>query len=440
MPTSRYTSLKPMYQGHAYNQPPQAAIAVFEWEQFSPLVNYSDAALNQVFQRISRDIIERPYHYADHRVLDNQGLKIASAFRVATNTAPPSRIQNGLVYKQNHGTAHAMRQMIYADNLLEIISDKGTPEGKRLVQSVRTNPQITALIKLAAFCKRIGRTLDYEVDHQNHSPTIYSKRSAEMFGKIASELGFDAKLIHIVHDSMLEYADSYRATSTPTYDDFNGMPGTDLKAFSKAVLMASHMADLVRIFSVRQDYLRRTLIPYVEGDQLDAVAKDLTNLACKENNNTGSGFVGQERGVAQGITSSRSPSRAAAVVLRFYDTIEALTQISHLSRHRPSSVVSVPSMQLVHPVTQSTAIARQTSKTNDSSFIFHCVASAILATGGGACLVSGLVLGNPLLIVIGAVLLASGVLYGGVSTYGLFAQPNQRDHTELAPGANLSLA
>jgi hypothetical protein len=340
---SQYQSPKPVYQTEPHRkQPPQGSIAVFEWEQFTQLSDYSDSALMPVFQRISRDIIERPYHYGIYRVLDKEGVeigvldkdgrKILPPFEMADNSSPPRRIQDGLVYKQNHGTGHAMRQVIYTDNLLKVMRQKGTIKGKALAEKIRANPQMIALIKLSAFCKRIGRTLDNEYDEQSHSPTIYSKRSSDMFGKIATELGFEANLIHIVQDSMLEYLEPDRITFSNAYDDVDGTPGGDLKAFSKAIIMVSHMADLVRLFAVKQDFLTKELQGYIEPDKLSSVARDVTNLACKANAYTGNRVLAQEEGVSvEGATLSRHPKKAASVVLIFNKTFEALGDIADSS-------------------------------------------------------------------------------------------------------------
>jgi hypothetical protein len=89
--------------------------AVFEWETFARLRDYSDKRLYEVFKRISRDIIGRPYHYDKHRVYDVNGNKINYEFKHADNVSPPKKVQGVAVYKQNHGTGHAIRQMIYSE-------------------------------------------------------------------------------------------------------------------------------------------------------------------------------------------------------------------------------------------------------------------------------------------------------------------------------------
>lgn len=49
------------------------SLAVFEWETFAALTDFSDNSLAEVYKRISRDIIERPYHYDPHKVFNAQG-------------------------------------------------------------------------------------------------------------------------------------------------------------------------------------------------------------------------------------------------------------------------------------------------------------------------------------------------------------------------------
>ena len=182
---TRYESKKPNYQTASHtSQPPMNSTAVFEWETFRPLANYSDAKLLPVFQRISRDIIERPYHYDAHHAVNANGQLFVPSLTRARNDAPPQRVSGVAVYKQNHGTGHAIRQMIYTDLLIDTMAREGNREGKAAAEMINAHPEMKSLLKLAAYCKRIGRTLDHEHDDEGR-PRIYSKRSAEMFALIA---------------------------------------------------------------------------------------------------------------------------------------------------------------------------------------------------------------------------------------------------------------
>ena len=295
MSKSRYESKKPAYQTTSNSsQPPLGSIAVFEWETFEPLRDYSDQSLINVFKRISRDIIERPYHYDEHRAFDAQGALIGYEFTQADNVSPPARVKEVAVYKQNHGTGHAIRQMIYTEALLEKVVKKGSPNGRQIAETINSNPEIKSILKLAAFCKRIGRTLDYEHDNPNKI-TIYSKRSSEMFAKMAEELGFCKDLIFIISESMLEPAPP---PSTGIINkNIAGIEGIDLRDFSKSILMAAHMADLSRLFKVRRSYITNAIEDYFEPTQLQPVATELVEMACKANAMTGNPVVAQERGV-----------------------------------------------------------------------------------------------------------------------------------------------
>lgn len=301
MPTTSYTSPKPAHQtGKNNSQPPISAVAVFQWERFEPLTNYSDQNLLEVFKRISRDIIERPYHYDKHQVFNAQGKPIGYSFKIASNIAPPEKIQGVSVYKRNHGTGHAIRQMIYTDVLIDKIAKEGTPKGQQIGQIITGNPEIKSILKLAAYCKRIGRTLDYEHDDHGHI-TIYSKRSAEMFSQIATELGYSKDLTRIISESMLEPTPKHSANLKSK--NIAEISDIELGNFSKSVLMAAHMADLARLFTVKRNYITNSLIDYFDATQLTPVATELVEMACNANIMTGNPVVPQERGVNHTVTA-----------------------------------------------------------------------------------------------------------------------------------------
>lgn len=77
-------------------------------------------------------------------------------------TLNPRKIPGVAVYKQNHGTGHALRQMIYTDAIINKMAVDGNSKGRAIAQAINSNPEIKSALKLAAYCKRIGRTLDHE--------------------------------------------------------------------------------------------------------------------------------------------------------------------------------------------------------------------------------------------------------------------------------------
>lgn len=289
---TQYFSAKPAYQTHAgHSSPNWGTTAVFEWEAFSSLEgDFSEEALSHVCKRVSRDIIERPYHYDPHRVYDVKGKKMHYVHTDANNTAPPPLIKGGVLYKQNHGTGHALRQMVYADKLIDVMVTQGNAYGKSMAEVVNNHPELKSAIKLAAYCKRIGRTFDHEQDH--HTPTIYSKRSADMFSLMAKELGYNKTLVSIISNSMLE-----GAPNGINYSDIYGVSGQSLQDFSENVLMAAHKADLVRIFSVDLTLVDDELRPYFEAKKCRSITQHLVAFACMANLETGNGVVAQDTSV-----------------------------------------------------------------------------------------------------------------------------------------------
>lgn len=348
MPKTHYKSPKPAYQTTAaHAQPPMGSTAVFAWETFSPLSDYSDHRLLQVFKQISSDIIERPYHYDPHHLFNAQGQALKHPHQHAGNTKPPAKIPGVAVYKQNHGTGHALRQMVYTDALINVIAQEGTPKGQALAEKVNRNPQVKSALKLAAYCKRIGRTFDHEHDAHAGMPTIYSKRSAEMFAKIATELGYDQELIRIISDGMLEPAPKNPELMN-SYQNIAGISGRELRYFTENVLMAAHMADLARLFSVRRNYIENTLKYYFEPTKLKEVATGLVEMACKANTLTGNAVVRQEQGVKH-QQNSIDGKKLVWVVNHLEQALEALTKLTSEKGILKTKAATKPAP----PVTQS---------------------------------------------------------------------------------------
>ena len=345
MAKTRYESKKPAHQVKPnHSQPPIGSVAVFEWETFSPLADFSDKSLSEVFKRISRDIIERPYHYDAHRAFDAQGANKKYNFTSADNSKPPEKVQGVAVYKQNHGTGHAIRQMIYTDALIDKIAQDGNPKGQAIAQKINNNPEIKSILKIAAYCKRIGRTFDHE--HDNHlpgQPTIYSKRSADMFAQMATELGYSKDLIDIVRDGMLEPTSKDPAVLN-SYKSVGGIDGKDLRYFSENILMSAHMADLSRIFKVATKYLETSLKFYFGPEQLKTAAKELTEMGCTANAMTGNGVAVQEEGIKH-QQKSIDGKKLVEVVNNIDKTIE---ELSKLKLGAPLEAVVAP----VKPVAQ----------------------------------------------------------------------------------------
>lgn len=331
MTKSRYESRKPAHQTTPNgSQPPLGSVAVFEWETFSQLPDFSDQSLTSVFKRISRDIIERPYHYDPHRAFDAQGNSVKYNFTKAGNENPPEKITGIAVYKQNHGTGHAIRQMIYTAALIEKIAKEGNPKGQAIAQKINNNPEIKSILKLAAYCKRIGRAFDHE--HDNHlpgQPTIYSKRSSDMFAQMANELGYSQDLVKIIKDSMLEPSprDSFTLNS---YKNVAGIDGKDLKNMAVNVLMSAHMADLTRIFTVKKSNIENSLKYYFEPTKLKEVSKDILEMACKANAMTGNAVAAQEEGIKHEQKKSLDGKKLVAVVNNIGKTIDDLAQLANL--------------------------------------------------------------------------------------------------------------
>ena len=321
MSRTRYESPKPTYQKQPHHsQPPMGSTSVFEWRTFQPLIDFSDKSLTEVFKQISADIIERPYHYDPHRLIDSKGnitdkQQAAAKHTQANNIQPPAPIHGVAVYKQNHGTGHALRQMVYTDKLIEVIAHEGNPKGQAIAQKVNNNEQIKSALKIAAYCKRIGRVYDHEHDEiyktDSNKPTIYSKRSADMFAKMATELGFDKDLIQIVSDGMLEPIPKNLGN---VYNNIDGIDGLELREFSKNVLMAAHKADLTRLFPVNLKLIDDELGAYFAPTKLNEVTKGLVEMACSANALTGNAVAKQAPGVVHTHTKTLDGAKLVWVV------------------------------------------------------------------------------------------------------------------------------
>ncbi|AUH73220.1 SidE phosphodiesterase domain-containing protein [Legionella sainthelensi] len=335
---SRYESKKPSYQTKQnHSQPPMDSLAVFEWETFAALTDFSDNSLAEVYKRISRDIIERPYHYDPHKVFNAQGKKIDKyPFSKANNTEPPEKIPGVAVYKQNHGTGHALRQMIYTDAIINKMAVDGNSKGRAIAQAINSNPEIKSALKLAAYCKRIGRTLDHEKDNRGPA-TIYSKRSADIFEQIAKELGFNHNLIQIIKEGMLEHTLNKKHT-LDSYQDVAGINGKALRYFTENVLMSAHRIDLTRIFSVRRGALENSLQYYFDNSQLKEVVNNLVEMGCKANAMTGNKVAHQEAGVNYTYKPSLDGKKLVEVVTNID---QAITELSHLQLATSNPVINL---------------------------------------------------------------------------------------------------
>ncbi len=324
---SQYRSPKPEYQNlQRVDEPPANSVAVFEWERFDVLSDYTDRSLLEVCKKISRDIIERPYHYDKHHLFNASGKKIdVITFNQAGNHSAPSKIPNIAVYKQNHGTGHALRQMVFVQALIDAMAIKGNEKVQALIHIIKNNTEFCSIIKLAAFCMRIGRTLDYERDSScERQPIIYTKRSSEIFAKITIELGFNKNLVQIVSLSMLEYTDPSYRPLVPL-PDLEGIDAHELLDFCMRVLMAAHRGDLVRIFNVKKQLIDQELRPYLDQKNLREVCDGLVIMAAKANQQTGNAVVTQDCDVK---TCDLDGRRLVEVTKNLKGTFDQLRKLS----------------------------------------------------------------------------------------------------------------
>ncbi len=304
------TSKDPNYKNYKHKrvEPPEGSVAVFEWEPLSKLKDFSDESMAEVFKHISRDIIERPYHYDPHQLITQKGVflppnQVEAMYKEPDNNSPPEKIPGIGVFKKNHGTGHALRQMKYTEALIDKTAAEGNENAQKIAQSVNDNPEIKSIMKLAAYCKRIGRTNDSEHDNSPNRPTIYSKRSADMFAMMAEELGYQDDLIKVISESMIEYPvdangkHQHNPSTFPKNEQIAGINSNELMRFSENILMAAHMTDLVRIFPVKSDFVKSALKDYFPPQQLSKVTTQLIEMGCQANMMTGSKVRKQEPGI-----------------------------------------------------------------------------------------------------------------------------------------------
>jgi hypothetical protein len=260
----------------------------WSWRTFTPARSHADEGqFLATCDAISKQIIEQDYQQS----------------HTARDTLVHGRV---VVKRPNHGTAHAARQASYAAMLLDRIEAAGAGRSQAIARQINSDPEIRNAIRLAAFCKRIGRVSDTEKSHSQ--PTSYSKRSADMFARIARERGYDAQLVAIIRESMLEPASAQKRQQLGPY---KGLSGADLCGVSSSVLMAAHKADLVRIFSVNKQLIHNELRSHFAPGQLQGVTNDLVDVACQANLATGNGLHAQQ---GHRYAAARyAPARLAAV-------------------------------------------------------------------------------------------------------------------------------
>jgi hypothetical protein len=281
----------------------------WSWNSFAPITDHADEGQFQATcAGVARDIINQPYHQ------DPMGRH--SVVHIGGNT----------VYKPNHGVGHSARQAGYAGMLLNRIANEGTGPGQRVAQQVNANPEVRNAIRLAAFCKRIGRVRDNE--QSSGVPTSYSKRSADMFARIAMERGYNPQLVAIIRESMLESGQrGQSAQNRHQFGSYQGIDGAQLCALSSSVLMASHKADLVRIFPVKKQLIHQELRGYFDPAKLHQVTDSLVDVACRANVQTGNGLVDQRSHSGRPRPICGYDHRMVGVA---NDPATAIQQITHL--------------------------------------------------------------------------------------------------------------
>lgn len=140
------------------------------------------------------------------------------------------------IYRQNHDSTHGLRQYFYIDYLLTSLKKSATSEWVNIIDSLTTAE--IAILKLSAFCLRIGRL--NEANKKQGS--LHEIHSSELFESIAAQLGFNENLIKNTKNAMIK-------------SKADEMINNDISVthiFYKFLDMA-HRADLVRCWNSKED-------------------------------------------------------------------------------------------------------------------------------------------------------------------------------------------
>lgn len=214
-----------------------------------------------ILQNISDHVINIPYADAPNdKVIDSRG---------------------NIVYRPNHDTTHAMRQLAYVSPLLSFIQTNGNQQFKSAANNL-TKEEIECM-KIAAFCFRAGRTNEIG----GVRDTTNAKRSAKLFREIAHNIGFNRQLV----DSVATCMSTHIPHDGPDQDyPVAGLQGSPAEQLAKSkviknILDMSHHADLVRCW---HDSPKEPIYDVIqakmqfltgEQDRSNAATKHLLNLA-----------------------------------------------------------------------------------------------------------------------------------------------------------------
>ncbi|RUR19635.1 hypothetical protein ELY21_03290 [Legionella sp. km535] len=171
-----------------------------------------------LYELLSRDIIENPYIDEPNDFLQHHAL---------------------IAYHPNHGTTHAIRQMLLTSNYLTCIRLYGNKESSYIAQSLTAEE--VACLELAAFLFRSGRTNE----RGWQSDLTYGPRSAAVFRQIALDLEFNSALVDVLalcFDYHAEHSVLPQLTNQSIQETKE-----KVHLFTK-LLKLSHESDLVRCF------------------------------------------------------------------------------------------------------------------------------------------------------------------------------------------------
>ena len=206
-----------------------------------------------LFKILSEDLIEIPYVDNPADITERFGKK---------------------AYHTNHGSTHAIRQYILCKNYLDFFKREAKPEIKDIANQLSLEEK--SCLELACFLFRSGRTNEMGwVDD-----LTYGLRSAEIFSQIASDLGYNAKLIKLIansydYHSKLLINESLTAQSLET---------TTKKAnLFRVLLKLAHETDLVRCEAKSEpliEQIHSTLLEVLPEKTTSEASKAFLNFAC----------------------------------------------------------------------------------------------------------------------------------------------------------------
>lgn len=143
--------------------------------------------------------------------------------------------KNETVYRPNHDVTHACRKAFYLESTMQMLIENNIQPWQKILEDFSEKEK--ACLHLAAYLSRSGRTNE---KGSSEDPTA-TERSANIFQKIATDLGFDQMLIEkiagLIKTHMAIGKSSYVSPKDQAY---------------KRLLDFSHSLDLVRCNSWRE--------------------------------------------------------------------------------------------------------------------------------------------------------------------------------------------